>query len=251
MAVISDSEKLKKRFLELSDRADNQRRIIFSDFLNLDEQNILNSVFYRVPVKLLGGYDTAERRIACFGSNDEEEIKYELPISIIKISPVAPKFADKLSHRDFLGALMGLGIKRETLGDIIIYENIGYVFCLDKMADYIIQNVDSIRHTTVKCSIVDAPPVESISLPDEQTITVSSTRIDVIVANIYKLSRSAVIPLFVQGKVFVNGKQITNSSYQLNDGDIVSVRGYGRFIFCEALGETKKQRLKIGVRIFK
>lgn len=251
MSVVNDSEKLIKRLSELSDRAQTQRRTVFSDFLNLDEQNTVNSAYYSMPVRLLGGYETAERRIACFGNADEDIIKSELPVSCVRISPVAPKFADKLSHRDFLGALMGLGIKRETVGDIIVFENTGYVFCLDKIADYIVQNVGSVKHTTVKCSVVDAPPVESVALPEEVTLTVSSARIDVLIATVYKLSRSAVLPLFAQGKVFVSGKQITNSSYQLKAGDIISVRGYGRFIFCEESGKTKKQRLKIGVRIFR
>lgn len=251
MSVLQENERLKKRFKELSERSDTQCRTVFSDFLNLDEQNILNSAYYTVPVRLLGGYETAERKIACFGTEDDENLQAELPISCIRISPAAPKFADKLTHRDFLGALMSLGIKRETVGDIIVYENSSYVFCLDKIAEYILGNVNSIKHTSVKCAVVDSPPVESVALPDTQTITVSSTRIDVLIASVYKLSRSAVIPLFLQGKVYVSGRQITNSSHQLNENDIVSVRGYGRFIYCEALGKTKKDRLKVSIRVFK
>ena len=251
MFDIQENEMLKKRFTELADRAKTQWRTVYSDFLNLEQQNILNSIYYSTDVNLFGGYEGAERKIACFGDDDTEAIKSELPISCIEISPVAPKFADKLTHRDFLGALMSLGIKRETLGDIIVYENKGYVFCLDKMSEYIISNVNSIKHTTVKCKEVLSPPDECVSLPDEKSITVASSRIDVLIACIYKLSRSAVNPLFVQGKVFVSGRQITNSSYNLNEGDIVSVRGFGRFIFCQISGKTKKDRLKVGVRIFK
>lgn len=248
---LNQNEKQKKRFSELSDRAEIQRRTVFSDFLNLDEQNVLNSAYYSMPVQLLGGYETAERKIACFGRDDAEVLQAKLPISCIKISPAAPKFADKLTHRDFLGALMNLGIKREMLGDIIVYENTGYLFCLNKIADYIIDNVSTVKHTTVKCTEVPSPPVESVALPDEETITVASERIDVLIASVFKLSRSAVVPMFVQGKVFISGRQISNSSHQLNNGDIVSVRGCGRFIYCGTFGKTKKDRLKVTVRVFR
>lgn len=251
MSALNETEKLKKRFSELAERADKQWRIVCSDFLTLDEQSILCSSYYPVPVQLLGGYETAERKVACFGSFELEEIKSELPVSCLEISPVSQKFADKLSHRDFLGALMNLGIKRETLGDIIVYENSGYVYCLEKISDYIVENLSCVKHTTVKCKRVSAPPVDSIALPEETCITVSSDRTDVLIASVFKLSRSAVNPLFVQGKVFISGKQITSSSHQLKAGDIISVRGYGRFIFCDVEGKTKKDRLRVIIRKFK
>lgn len=251
MSDIQESELLKKRFTELSDRAKSRWKTVYSDFLNLEQQNILNSIYYSTGVRLFGGYEGAERKIACFGNDDEETVISGPPIACIEISPLARKFADKLSHRDFLGALMSLGIKRETLGDIIVYDNNGYVFCLDKISRYIIDNLNSIKHTSVKCAQVSSPPSECVSLPDEESIIAASLRIDALIAAVFKLSRSKVTPLFVQGKVFVSGKQIANSSHNLNEGDIVSVRGFGRFIFCGTSGKTKKDRLKINVRIFK
>ncbi len=251
MSDTRENELLKKRFTELADRAGLQRRTVYSDFLNLEQQNILNSIYYGTDVRLFGGFEGAERKIACFGDEDEETLKSELPIACVEISPVSQKFAEKLSHRDFLGSLMGLGIKRETLGDIIVYENKGYLFCLEKMSEYIIDNLASVRRTSVKCAEVPSPPEECVSLPDEECVIVASPRIDAVIACVYKLSRSNVNPLFVQGKVFVSGRRITNSSYNLNEGDIVSVRGCGRFIFCGASGKTKKDRLKINVRIFR
>ncbi len=243
-------EQLKKRFRELADRAEIRRSVTYSDFLTLDEQSILNSSGIKTPFVLYGGYPSAERRVACFNCNYENSAGEESPVRCVRIKPVAPKFADELSHRDFLGTLMGLGIRRETVGDIIIYENTGYVYCLPKIAEYISQNVDRVKHTSVKCEAVDSPPADSTALPEKQMIIVPSERLDAIVAAVYKLSRASSQTLFQEGRVFINGRQTNNTSYLARENDIVSVRGFGRFIFCGTAGKTKKERLKVNVRIF-
>ena len=168
----------------------------------------------------------------------------------MKISPVAKKFADELTHRDFLGTLMGLGIKRETIGDILTDDNCGYVFCEKKVARFIIENLDRVKHTTVRCEITLSPPDSVGALPKEQTVTVPSLRLDAMVAAVYKISRSESQQLFMQKLIFVNGKMTVNSSYILKADEIISVRHKGRFVFCGKIGETKKQRLKISVRVF-
>ena len=163
---------------------------------------------------------------------------------------MSKKFADSLTHRDFLGTLMGLGIKRETVGDILIDNNCGYVFCEKKVARFIIENLDRVKHTTVRCEDVLSPPESIGALPEEQTVTVPSLRLDAVVAAVYKMSRSDSQALFMQKLIFVNGKMTVNSSYIPKDGEIISVRHKGRFVFCGKIGETKKQRLKISVRVF-
>ena len=163
---------------------------------------------------------------------------------------MSKKFADSLTHRDFLGTLMGLGIKRETVGDILIDNNCGYVFCEKKVARFIIENLDRVRHTTVWCEDVLSPPESIGALPEEQTVTVPSLRLDAVVAAVYKMSRSDSQALFMQKLIFVNGKMTVNSSYIPKDGEIISVRHKGRFVFCGTIGETKKQRLKISFRFF-
>ena len=113
----NDIRQLKKRFEELEDRAETRGYAVYSDFLTLAEQDVLLSA---VPcAELIGGYIAAERKIACFG----ESYGAEPPCVWIKIAPRQQKFADKLTHRDFLGSLLGLGIKRELLGDIILEED--------------------------------------------------------------------------------------------------------------------------------
>lgn len=246
----NDENKLKKRFAELSLRAVEQRRTVSSDFLTLDEQSTLASAQLFSRVYLYGGYPLAERRAALFGEKSEEEKAAECDFVWVKISPVAKKFADELTHRDFLGTLMGLGIKRETIGDILTDDNCGYVFCEKKVARFVLDNLDRVKHTTVRCEMTLSPPNSVGALPEERTVTVPSLRLDAMVAAVYKISRSESQQLFMQKLIFVNGKMTVNSSYIPKEDEIISVRHKGRFVFCGKIGETKKQRLKISVRVF-
>ena len=175
----------------------------------MEEQSELASLNLPCDYATFGGYDGAERAVAAFGNGCQYA---EFPVKIIKAEPLSQKFADKLSHRDFLGSLMGLGIKRNVLGDIVIKENTGYIFCLDSIADYIVQNLDKVRHTGVKCSVVHELPAGAVAEPEEKEIIVASLRLDVLAAAVYNFSRSGVKELFVQRKVFVNSALCENFS---------------------------------------
>ena len=232
-----------KRFNELYNRAYEKSYVTFSEFLNLQEQSVLANTY--LPCVKFGGYENAERVVAGFGENVTVG---DFPIALLEISPVMQKFADRLSHRDFLGALMNLGIKRELLGDIIVKDNIGYLFCLDHIKDYIIGSVDRIKHTTVTVREIEALPDDAVSVPKEYEKIVSSLRIDAVISAVYNLSRNDSAKLFAQEKVFVNSRQVSSPSYQLKNGDIISLRGFGRFIFDKALRSTKKDRLVISIQ---
>ena len=241
----NDIRQLKKRFEELYDRAETRGYAVYSDFLTLAEQDVLLS---SVPcAELIGGYIAAERKIACFG----EAYGAEPPCVWIKIAPRQQKFADKLTHRDFLGSLLGLGIKRELLGDIIIYENEGYLYCLESISGFITDSLTQVKRTTVECTTVDAPPETSTGIPDESVMTVASCRLDALVSEVFNLSRSQSSELFAAELVFVNARVAKKPAAEPNEGDIISVRGKGRFIYTGAMGETKKGRLRVGVRIYK
>ncbi len=242
-----------KRCLELSKRAYNRGSYTFSEFLTLDNQNELfcaQKSLFETPYSLFGGYNGAERRIAAFGS--KEICKYEavFPISLIEIKPKAIKFADELTHRDFLGALMSLGMRREVLGDIVVSGKTGYVYCLDSSADYIIENLTSVKRTSVVCSRAEEIPDFATELPDETTVFVASERLDGVISAVYKLSRSETQGLIEKKTVFVNSRLTEKSTLILEEKDIVSVRGYGRFIYEGISRSTKKGRLCAEVRIY-
>ena len=214
------------------------------------EQDILLGMRDLAPFFLYGGYDGAERRIACFGSEDEFGFASEPPCVCIAVEPLSLKFAEKLTHRDFLGALMSLGIRRETLGDIVIIENRTFIFCLSQIAEYLMGELHEVRRTSVKCSISDIPPELAAKEPEDRELVVPSERADALVAAVYRLSRSGAQELFAQKRIYLNSRTLENTSKELSEGDIISVRGHGRFVFRGAVRETKKGRLRVLVGVF-
>lgn len=247
---MEENQLLKNRFEELYSRSFNRNIWVYSSFLTVAEQALLSSMKLGA-VEFFGGYSGAERRIACFGS--EEMCGYEAfpPIDCVKIEPVQMKFADELSHRDFFGSVMALGIKREVLGDIIVHGNCGYLFCENSITDYIIENLNQVRRTTVKCAVVEAPPTESVALPEIEEFVVASERLDCLIASVYNISRSLSKGLVEQGRVSVNSLLNENPAAALAAGFVVSVRGKGRFIYEGIARETKKGKIRARVRVFK
>ena len=161
------------------------------------------------------------------------------------------KFADTLSHRDFLGALMNLGIERDVLGDIKTGDKQAYLFCLESISEYIIDNLDKVKHTNVKCKIVDSMKELPEEEPEEITILVSSERADGIISKVCKLSRNESLDLFRQGKVFINGRLCENNSKQITVGDVVNARGYGKFKVLSEPQMTRKGKLSMTVAVYR
>ena len=220
----------------------------YSSFLSLAEQDLLAKT--RLGASTAGGYENAERKIAVFGSEDAFGYTEEAPIACLKIEPLMQKYADKLTHRDFLGSVIGLGLERDVTGDILIHENVGYMFCLENIADFIAENLTKVRRTDVRCERVPAPPLEMLALPEERAFFVASERVDAVIAAIYGFSRSECQKLFGQKLVFIDSKLCENPDARIAEGATVSVRGSGRFIYTGIAKTTKKGRLCINARVY-
>lgn len=245
-------QQLKKRFQELADRAFRQNLFTFTGFLSLAEQDILWQAVDQTPafVTLYGGTDQAERQMARFGDPAELGYEEEFPLTCVCVEPLAEKFAENASHRDFLGAIMNLGIERSTVGDIILDGKKAYVFCTGAIAPWLMENLEQVRHTHVKCreaDVTDRMPERKLSYREEN---VASLRCDSIVAAAWNLSRSQSQELFRQKKVYVNGRLTENNSGTLKPEDVVSARGFGKFIFRGEKRTTKKGKLVVGIDLF-
>lgn len=241
---------LQKRLVELSRIAYTREIVTFSEFLNLNELNILHTTPKNMLLsqyKTYGGYGLSERQMAAF-LPDALYYDYQYPIQIIEISPVNRKFAEELSHRDYLGAVMNLGIERCKLGDILIEDGKAILFAKEELAGYIMEHLTRIRHTTVRTSIL--PAFEDSYEPryEELKGTVASVRLDTVLSLAYPLSRSKVTSLIEGARVFVNGKLVTSNGYRLKEGDILSVRKMGRIGYNGILSETKKGRYMVSIR---
>ena len=238
-----------KRLQELSDRSYSREIYTYSDFLNMYEQDLLLSNVTGDYI-LFGGIDSAERKIACFGNEDTFRYSPSYPICCIMISPLMQKFADSLTHRDFLGSVLALGIKREMLGDIIIKENEGYIFCLFAVAEFITENLNKVKHTSVKCAVINELPENINPEYTEKVIVVASQRLDAVIGAVYNISRNDSNSLFTAKKVFVNNKLTESNSHKIKENDIISVRGFGRFKWRGMLQETRKGKLRALVEVF-
>ena len=161
---------LEKRFLDLSRTAYQRDIVTYTDFLNLNEQNILhglpkNQLFSRY--QLFGGYDTAERQMAAFipdalylryGKSELSPVETGYPFCAVRISPLQRKYAEKLTHRDYLGAVLNLGMERSKTGDIIPWEENMVIFIHRDMSELLLHELKRIRHTSV--SAVEFPAEE-------------------------------------------------------------------------------------------
>lgn len=223
----------------------------YSDFLTLAEQDVLLSMRLPVRVTLWGGYEGAERRIAIFGSKEEMGYSEPPPIAYIKAEPLSQKFAEPLAHRDCLGAVTGLGLRRDVTGDILVSDGAAYIVCLDSIADFIVENLTKIRHTDVSCCRIGELPPLSVSLPDAKAVFVPSERADALVSAVFGISRSESERLFRQKLVFADSKLVPDPDARMRAGCIVSVRGHGRFIYEGISKTTKKGRLCVSVRLYK
>lgn len=241
-----------KRMAELSKKAYYRGILTYSDFLDLNEQSRLSCLSLKdtgTAVQTFGGYDSAERQMAAFVpdafsyAQDSQELDY--PISCLRICPLNRKFAEGLTHRDYLGAILNLGVERSKIGDILVSPEGAYVFCHASMETFFAEELTRIRHTSVRT----VPVLDKEELPkprrEEISGTVASLRLDSITALAFHTSRSSMIPFIEGGKVFVNGKLVVSNGYSIKEEDIISVRGKGKFQFGTTTNITKKNRYHV------
>lgn len=238
-----DIGRLKNRFEELSQRAERTGRPACTKFLNTAEQSLLSSMrFIRGP-ELYGGFPWAERRVAVFLPSDWEE-PANPELACVRIAPVNARFSQELTHRDFLGALMGCGLSRDTLGDILVSGGEAYLICLDSVADHVCRELTEVRRTTVKASRSDLPEV-SLSEGETQSIVVPSVRLDAVIAAFWRIPREEAKLLCERGMVFINSREALKPAAPIPEGAAVTVRGRGRFRYLGEDRVTKKGRLRV------
>ena len=243
-----------RRLLDLANMADQRNIVLFSDFLSLNELNIYHSSKKElgfVTCRLFGGYEAAERQMIAFipDALSLRDIKdsdiFQSEISVLHISPLNKKYSEALSHRDYLGSILNLGIERGMIGDILITDSEAIVFVKMQMQEFLTENITRIRHTSVLATIDELTDFHYSPRYEEIKGTVASVRLDSLLSVAFSSSRSKLSGLIEGGKVFVNGRLITSNAYQVKEHDIISVRGMGKFEFIETLAFTKKKRIYV------
>lgn len=250
---ISDNE-LKMFMAKGFDRAaaaEKRREALFSDFADpykvMTLVNLLNK-HTDLTVKAFGGYEGAERLMAGFYPEYAEE----------RVFPIVPvcvsynmTYSKKLSHRDFLGSVLGLGIERSKIGDIVLSEGTAVIFCADCVADFVAVSLEQVGHTKVKAEIKEDISEYVKAVPIKETVkTAASERADAVLSAAFNISRAAASEAVKSGKVFVNWVPLTSGSKKLSEGDVITIRGKGRIKLLEFIGNTKKDKLIIKIQKF-
>lgn len=200
----------------------------------------------RIPkemgVELNGGFSECERKMISFNNF------YELPFPI-KILEITNKSKFKaLAHKDYLGGILSLGIKREKLGDLVLDDDKCFVAISEELAGFLVDNLEFIGKNPCSIKIVE----NNKKLPSvkftESNINIASLRIDSIVASLANVSRSDAVKLINSGKILVNYSNNIDKSYEIKLNSTITIRGKGKFIISEITGKTKSDKLKIRVK---
>ena len=235
-----------KRLRELALRASHACAPTYTRFLEPPMEIACRAAanFAGCEVAFEGGYEGAERRMAGFYAGGAEALSF--PIRRLRVDWNARY--GSIGHRDILGALMGLGIERETLGDIAMLKEGALLFVHEDIADYVAANLESCGRVKVRVS----PCGEEVAPPEpEGTLlyhTVPSQRLDAVLAAAYDLSRQKAQEMIRAELVKVDHAVETRADARLEAGSLVSARGLGRFCLREVTGLTRKGR--VGLRLF-
>lgn len=249
MALILNDE---ERFLA-AHIADLQKQSIksgvprFSAFLNEREAVVAARAVKGEPV-FFGGYDGAARTICGFfeGTYAKELPKEELfPVCAVTFSF---RKADKPTHRDFLGALLALEIKRELVGDILVAEDYAVVFC-HQTAEDLIYRVNKVGRIGVNAEKGLTKPLPEVKTQKIDT-TVSSLRLDCIVSAAANISRDKSASLIKSGQVNADFSLCLSASEEISENTVISIRGSGRYRLSEIIGETRKGRIRVVIEKF-
>lgn len=189
-----------------------------------------------------GIFEESERRLISF--NNIYNMEY--PIKVIEITNKS-NFS-KLRHKDYLGGLLSLGIERNKIGDIVIKEDIAYVPVVEDIYLYIINNLTKIGKSPVKVKLIEEFNKIPTAEFEDFTINVSSLRIDSIVAKIINVSRSRAIELIESSKVLLNYSKVSDKSKEVVNGARLTIRGSGKYIIGNIIGETKSGKQKVEIK---
>lgn len=220
-------------------------------FLDPRQCLILRNLVNRHPdaaFRLSGGYPEAERQRALVAPDYRDLDAEDIQLKVLSIVSDDERMAE-LDHGDYLGAILGLGLKREKIGDIHVRKDGCHVVVCADIADFLNLHLRQVHRAAVLTDIVGLEELKVVSSTMELLdLTVASLRLDGIVGDVFRLSRSKVLAPIKAGHCRVNWKTEEDPSKPLKEGDVVSLKGYGRFRVAELEGVTKKgrYRLKIG-----
>ncbi|MCI8291252.1 MAG: hypothetical protein HFJ25_03240 [Clostridia bacterium] len=241
------------KILDKQKFCESKNRITYSDFLNEKEKTFIKKNLRLENYFFYGVSDNADREILVFYPDklNEELARNALEniISVIRIT-LPNELENEYEHRNYLSALIKIGVAREKIGDILVYSNGADIVVFNINKEYIIQSLKQL--TRFRKSKIETICLENIRKKqdnfEESTIIVSSMRIDNIVSELFNCSRSKAEELIKNERVYINYEVILKSSKMVNIRDIVTIRGKGKFIVDGLVRNTRNERLVIKIK---
>ena len=250
VGAVGDDRLLLAKVLDRAEQANARNIPAATDFLSPQQQIVTLDLLRQAGIPetgyaRLGGYEGAERNLFLFLPDwlDRSDAESQSPIRCLR---AAFREEEKLTHRDFLGSLMGMGIVREKVGDILVGPGSADLLVLDTVADFLLQSWDSagrakLAVTEIDPAYIHIPQVQCQEVRD----TVFSLRLDAVASTGFRMARGKAADLIASGRVQVNWRECTKPDKLLAAGDTVSARGFGKFELTEVGGVTKKGRTAI------
>lgn len=246
-----ETEELLKRLQELYDRCEKTATVACTAFLTPAEQYAAEQAAKRSgwdSLYLYGGNPASERKIAFFLPYYETPETFDPSPYLCAVAAVT-KFAQP-GHRDYLGSLLALGIRRDCLGDIYTDGERAWFYCVPTVAGLIVASLDRVGRSGVKC---EPAKLDAVPVPEKKvktvTFTVQSQRLDAVAAGMFGVSRAAMAQLIAQGALTLNYQECTRPDVPVAAGDVVSVRGYGKGTFLGGGGVSRKGRTFVSAEI--
>ncbi len=250
-----DEKLILSKVMDKINFCETRNKIQVTDFLDLGQKQLICNFLNKQKVKnykFYGGFEEAERVLAVFYPEKLEDlmqnINFNEYIKVIRIT-LPNENKGKYTHKNYLGALMKLGLKREKIGDIVVDEDGADIIIKEDILKFLITNLSQLtRFQKSKIEEIKLKELrKTIIQKEKMTITVSSMRIDNIVAELAKCSRNKANELLEQERVLVNYEVITKTTKQIKEGDKITIRGKGRFEIKQILGNTRKGRIMVEI----
>lgn len=244
-----------KHLTDLAERAYQGNYPVFTDFMTTKELGIWNRMKRElgyVQTCCWGGHEDCSHKIAGFFpkeyGSDESLLQGMFPIVCFRVQAKSARYAQTITHRDYLGAILNLGMERAKVGDIRVMEASAFVFCKSDFASFVVDNFKMVRQTPVTCQPVEDQTVIPRQQYEEFSCSIASLRLDNVIAAMIGSARKKAVELISQGHVIADQCEQTSVSYSCKDGMIVTIKGYGKYrlhVPEDAVTRKGKQRIMI------
>lgn len=245
-------KELEKRIEELAARCERQSVVTSTGFLTMAEQMEVTAWAKRldgVMPHLDGGGQDCERKAAFFLPYWLDEADFD-PAEYIRAVRVTAYFGEP-THRDYMGAALGLGIRREWIGDFRVLGSTAYIFCLPSVEQLLTEELTKagrVSLKTVPCSLSDVPvPERKVK---KVRFTVKSLRLDAVAGDMFSISRTAAAELIRAGSVSLNYAVCIHADMPISEGDVLSIRGRGKGAVTAIGGQSRKERTFVEAEIY-